>query len=491
MSLTKANSTGPVCGLRAPRSIGASILAATLVSGISACSGGGAGGGSAGSTGPTVIAAALPEGEHITFSAISMSLSEADRRGSLQVVRTGTGRGAVSVHFRFNDVTATADADYSAAKGELSWADGDMSERTISFLVLSDLDTEVTETLSVELFDINGAETLGANGTVSVDIQDAACSGRISADISTDTSLTAACYLLDSVVTVAADAQLSIAAGTSIFAQAGTGLSISGQASIDAAGTIELPVLIRGANAGAGYWQGITLTSSNAQQRFSYTTIADTETALEIVNGSRLDLFANNRIARSSVAALGLPLDLAGQLGSETEFIDSPGGVRIFSKTVTSDNAVVLPALTTHYMINENLNVDGPLTLEAGAELRFAQNVHVFISSNGSLNAVGTEFSPIVMRGQVKEAGYWVGIKWSNSSSLENQLEHVTVSHGGSRLAEFGNIYVIGVETHLTVKDSTLAHSLGYGLYQKGEINNVVLDNVTFSANQAGDTFGR
>ena len=489
MSLTKANSTGPVCGLHAPRSIRASILAAAVVSGISACSGGG--GGSAGSGGPTIIAAALPEGEHITFSAISMSLSEADRRGSLQVVRTGSGRGAVSVKFRFNDVTATADADYSAEEGELSWADGDMSERTISLLVLSDLDTEVTESLSVELYDIDGAETLGANGTVSVDIQDSACSGRVPADISVDTSLTAACYLLDSVVTVAADAQLSIAAGTSIFAQAGTGLKISGQASIDAAGTIELPVLIQGANAGAGYWQGITLTSSNAQQRFSYTTIADTETAVEIVNGSGLDLFANNSIARSSVAALGLPLDLAGQLGSETEIIDSPGGVRIFSKTVTANNAVVLPALTTHYMINENLNVDGPLTLEAGAELRFAQNVHVYISSNGSLNAVGTESSPIIMRGQVEQAGYWVGIRWFNSSSQKNRLEHITVSHGGGWPAEPGNLNVTGVETHLTVKDSTLTDSLGYGFYQKGEIDNVVLDNVSFNANQVGDTFGR
>jgi hypothetical protein len=142
-------------------------------------------------------------------------------------------------------------------------------------------------------------------------------------------------------------------------------------------------------------------------------------------------------------------------------------------------------------MINEKLNVDGPFTLEDGAELRFTHNLHVFVSSNGTMNAVGTESSPIIMRGQVEEAGYWVGIKWSNSSSPENQLEHVIISHGGSRPAEFGNIYVIGVETHLTVKDSTLAHGLGYGFYQKGEIENVVLDNVTFNANQAGDTFGR
>jgi len=471
-------------------------LAVVTTLALSACGGGGGGGGGASSSGSgstgsgsTTIAAALPTGDHITFAAMSLSLAEADRHATLQVARTGSGIGDVSVSYRFNEVSATAGSDFIAQEGVLTWADGDTSDRSIAFHVESDLEVEAVESFNVELFNVDGAETLGVNHIVPVELRDSACDGRSVSTISSDTNWSNACYLLDSSVVVNGDAQLSIAAGTTVIAEAGVSLTVSDTASINTVGTDALPVSLRGANATAGYWQGVKLISSNALNSIVHTTIADAEVGIEVVNSSGLSAFSNNRILRTSDVAIRLPLHFAEQIDSSTEFADGASAVQLMPKTVQQGAPVTVPAVATHYLVASNLNVDGQLSLDPGVEMHFGPSVKLFIGANGSLNAVGTEAQQIQLRGQTAMAGFWAGVQWVGSTSVDNRLEYVTVSHGGSDAALFSNLFISGAQSRLVIKNSRLTDSLGYGLFNKDQALNVVVENVTYDANVAGDVY--
>ena len=53
--------------------------------------------------------------------------------------------------------TATAGSDYTATSGTLSWADGDVSDKTFTVTITSDALTEGSETVNITLSDIVGA----------------------------------------------------------------------------------------------------------------------------------------------------------------------------------------------------------------------------------------------------------------------------------------------------------------------------------------------
>ena len=65
------------------------VLTALLALGLAACGGGGDSAGP--DSAPTTVAAALPTGDHVVLTSVSLELSEADRTAQLTVARTGAG----------------------------------------------------------------------------------------------------------------------------------------------------------------------------------------------------------------------------------------------------------------------------------------------------------------------------------------------------------------------------------------------------------------
>ncbi len=63
--------------------------------------------------------------------------------------RTGGSSGTVSVTFTTGELTATPDADYTAARGTVTWDDGDTEDKIIAIPILDDYLIEQDETLSV------------------------------------------------------------------------------------------------------------------------------------------------------------------------------------------------------------------------------------------------------------------------------------------------------------------------------------------------------
>jgi hypothetical protein len=105
----------------------------------------------------------------IGLTSVEKSVSENDGSVALDVRRTGGSAGEVSVSFETVDVTATAGSDYSRESGQLVWADGDASVKTITLKLIDDANAESAESFLIELSDVTGgAELAASSASISV-----------------------------------------------------------------------------------------------------------------------------------------------------------------------------------------------------------------------------------------------------------------------------------------------------------------------------------
>ncbi len=134
------------------------------------------------------------------------------------------------------------------------------------------------------------------------------------------------------------------------------------------------------------------------------------------------------------------------------------------------------------YKIENDIYVEGgaTLTINPGVKLRFASGKRLTIRSDGALNAVGTESSPIVFTGTQATPGYWDGISYYNSNNLKNEFKYVTVEYGGG----IGANLALQSETRMKISHSTLRKSSAYGLKIDSGVKLDQFDNNILTANE-------
>ncbi len=462
----------------------AHLCAALVAATLTACGGGGGGGS------PSSPAAAIPEGDHLLFAVNSLSVTETDGSSSVSVLRTGDGVGETTINYLFSDGSATNGADFEASDGVLSWADGETGAKTIKFDLQPDVDTETLENFEIELYGLTGNETLSGSNSLSVEITDAVCH-RVSGVMPTNTSWVEPCYYLIDTVTMTEQAQLSIEQGVTVIANANAGIVVADNASIYAQGTQAKPVSFKGLAPIAGAWSGIAINSTNPMQQLNHVAIESANIGVDVSTGAQLGSFANNTLSHTGVAAVRIPSNAIDSLGDGLVFNNNPGGIRLHADKVTNENPLTLTAQATHYSIGRLLIVDGDLVLEPGVELRFAADTLMYVSQNGSVNAVGSQAQPIAISGVDPRAGFWNGIQWVSSTSTKNRLSYVTVEHAGGDPARSGNLVIEGSGVNLAIDNSMIANSAGYGIYQVSSGSNLTLETVTYSNNRLGDHFVR
>ena len=136
----------------------------------------------------------------------------------------------------------------------------------------------------------------------------------------------------------------------------------------------------------------------------------------------------------------------------------------------------------------------GILTIEPGATLQFSSGTSLNVNQSGALKALGTATAPIIMTGQEQVPGYWGGVLFRKSNSLNNLLSYVTIEYGGADLyhsnGEPANLMLSddGGPVLVDVKNCTLRHSGGYGFFLNRTAtlssfnNSIVTDNVLGAA---------
>lgn len=106
----------------------------------------------------------------IRLNSATYTVDEAGPAATITATRTCGSSGVVGVRYATANGTATAGRDYTSATGALSWADGDMADKTFTVSITDDALDEPNRTFIVRLSAPTGGATLAlpSNGTVTI-----------------------------------------------------------------------------------------------------------------------------------------------------------------------------------------------------------------------------------------------------------------------------------------------------------------------------------
>ncbi|MGV3585557.1 MAG: PKD domain-containing protein [Adhaeribacter sp.] len=153
---------------------------------------------------------------------------------------------------------------------------------------------------------------------------------------------------------------------------------------------------------------------------------------------------------------------------------------KVLIKATTSTTALVLGNITVKtvledriadpnlpdYLVNASIGVDAELTVKPGVNIAFAEDAHFSIDEDGVIIAKGEANKKIRFTGKQDQKGYWAGIMiYSNSSA--NEFNYTEVLNAGSTdlVDEVKAAITVSDGARITIKNSEIAKSNGYGLY--------------------------
>ncbi|MBK0403535.1 right-handed parallel beta-helix repeat-containing protein [Adhaeribacter sp. BT258] len=137
------------------------------------------------------------------------------------------------------------------------------------------------------------------------------------------------------------------------------------------------------------------------------------------------------------------------------------------------------------YLVNSNIRIDAKLTLKPGVVIGFAQDARVDLNTTGSLIAKGTAEKKIRFIGQTAQKGFWSGIIIYSAASV-NEISHAEILHAGSKamLDNQKTAVALFENARVSVSNSTVSQSGGFGMYLRDNSIPVTFANNVFSYNQ-------
>ena len=248
-----------------------------------------------------------------------------------------------------------------------------------------------------------------------------------------------------------------------------------------------------------GWEAGNVGLEDGARLRLTNSEIAHSHSHGLVADGSAgLPAFGNNNFHDNDGYAVLLPSDMAGMVDAETTIENNAHDVvAIFGTDFTGDAAFnddTNPQWTAlkgeaKYLITENLNVSDDLVLQEGTYLSFSDGVVMYVTTDGSLKAIGTTDKKVVLTAYEQDGNHnWGGIVFKSMNS-NNQLQNTEVSYGGNKDNlvyisgggwKSGNIGV-GEDATLEISSSGITNSQGHGLAIHPESNVTIGEGVTFS----------
>ena len=108
----------------------------------------------------------------IQFTQGQQSVPEATGTLTVVVERTGNANDAVSVNYNTQGNTAAPTSDYTAVNGTLSWAENEVSAKSIDIQIINDNENEQDESFSINLSSPEGNAELGPMSSTILTIED-------------------------------------------------------------------------------------------------------------------------------------------------------------------------------------------------------------------------------------------------------------------------------------------------------------------------------
>jgi len=195
-------------------------------------------------------------------------------------------------------------------------------------------------------------------------------------------------------------------------------------------------------------------------------------------------------------------------LSTDTFFVANytPTGDCLLPKEISEN--ITLTTDCSPYLVPEDARVfeDVTLTIEAGVELHFAENIKLTV--NGKIDAQGTETAPIIFKSIIDEEA-WGGVHFKNTTeqSTINWIEIIDASRGAHPIynnAALSGFYadldmenvtienvfsnpILAYYSNISLKNSQL-HSKVTGDLINVKYGNAFIENCTFRGNNQVDT---
>jgi hypothetical protein len=334
----------------------------------------------------------------------------------------------------------------------------------------------------------------------------------------TDTTIPAGCYLVNSSMRVRNNAVLTLSPGVTLQFGANLGLFVESDGALNAVGTAASPIALTGQTQSPGYWVGLRFDGSNSPDNvLQYVTVAYGGAAsgsytanLEVSGSSRVAIshstlsdgstlgfdfnstlsdtptitFDYNTVTRNHDGAGELVPLLVGALTTTSTFTGNTTDlVSVVGGNTSADQT--WQAIGVDYVLEGSLRVDHHTTMAPGVHLVFKPGLGLFVQNTGALTAMGTAVSPILFTCQNKAAGVWVGVRFA-SNTPDNHLEYATVEYGGYDSGGLKADVLVDLNSSAIVDYCTIQYSSSYGI-RKRSSGSLTQSNNTFFGNGATD----
>ncbi|KAA3440288.1 PKD domain-containing protein [Rufibacter hautae] len=304
-------------------------------------------------------------------------------------------------------------------------------------------------------------------------------------------------------------ARLTVKPGVIIEFDADKGLEILGQGSLIANGTPSQTITFTGKQKVRGFWKGIFV-GSNAEMHLVEVTYGGSSAQREIevkanvgvwgdhisgaslkatncsfnnANGyglavlGSLGAFYNNSFNDNSKLPLYIVASQIHTLDTESRYNGADKGIGIAGIVPQYITNVTWPLMKdgTNYVAVGDLTMEGSVAIAPGVTIEFMKGAGMYVREMGSLKAIGTAAKKITFTGRAKVKGSWRGIVF-RSMNQTSEFAYTEVSYGGEtsyniggkeyrgNLLLWGDASLPGYEGALTITNSSLTNSAGYGM---------------------------
>lgn len=339
------------------------------------------------------------------------------------------------------------------------------------------------------------------------------------------TTVAKGCYLASTSPILGAGVTLTLSPGVTILFAEHTGLDVNAEQALIAAGTKAEPICLTGDKAERGSWDGLMLgRTEGADDVLDYVTIeyagnttSDAEAAaIKVVSDSRVarlhlthstvresqgyglylvgsaeaPAFEGNTFTKNTLGPASVDSDVAGLLDAASKYTGNDvDEIRVRSAYLSKN--LTWKAIGVPFHLSGNLRVQAPWVIEAPSTLILAEDGWISVDGDdAALRAIGTAEAPILFTGEEKVRGLWDGIRFGGSNNAQNQLDYVTVEYAGSTKSDFDGAGIkADADSHgvtLSLTNTTIRESEGFGLYLAGSAVVPAFANNTFTKNTLG-----
>ncbi|MDZ7731476.1 MAG: hypothetical protein U5K37_12045 [Natrialbaceae archaeon] len=142
------------------------------------------------------------------------------------------------------------------------------------------------------------------------------------------------------------------------------------------------------------------------------------------------------------------------------------------------------------YQADQRLIVEnGTLSIDAGVLIEFAAEAGIDVRSGGSLQTNGTASAPVVLTGSEDVRASWRGVRFKNSRSDQNMLDHTIIEYAGDSQWHGADRSKAGLflESGVTavIRNVTIKQNAKMGLTATGEQADLTIESVSFEGNEA------